>query len=186
LPQATDLELMTCVREGDLAQLGPLFERYHVRLFNYFRRLGGGRQESEDLVQEVFLRILKYRTTFRGEGSFAAWIYRLARNAFRDHLARGPAGSVGDAGLERQPSTEPAATDVLVARDSFARLRGALGRLSNDKREALVLSRFEGLPYAEIADVQGCSVGAVKVRIHRALRELRELCGGPEGGSHEV
>src|SRR5579863_7420762 len=85
---ASDTELMVSVRDGDLVKLGVLFERHQVGLFNFFLRLTGSRQLSDDLVQEVFIRILKYRKTFRQPGEFRPWLYKLARNAVAAHFRK--------------------------------------------------------------------------------------------------
>src|SRR5688572_10482640 len=82
--RVTDESLMRAVRDGDLAKLGPLFERHHVRLFDFLTRVTGDRNVAEDLVQEVFVRILKYRSTFRDTGSFEPWLSVMdADGAFR-------------------------------------------------------------------------------------------------------
>src|SRR6185312_3265122 len=83
-----DEALMSAVREGDLAQLGPLFDRYHVPLFDFLSRMTGNRQVSEDLVQEVFLRVLKYRGTYREGARFGTWIFSIARNVRTDYFSR--------------------------------------------------------------------------------------------------
>ena len=75
MTEATDDELMQRVRDGDAAPLGVLFERYQVPLYNFFLRLTGRTAVSEDLVQEVFLRVLKYRHTYRGQSQFRTWLY---------------------------------------------------------------------------------------------------------------
>jgi RNA polymerase sigma-70 factor (ECF subfamily) len=164
---------MQQVRDGNAAQLGTLFERHHQPLYNFFRRLTGSSTTSEDLVQEVFLRILKYRHTYRGEGSFRVWMYQIARNARTDHFRkRRHEGPVPDEPPDL-PSHDPDAGDVVERDQQHALLRAALDRLPEEKREVLVLSRFHDMRYEEIADVVGCSVGAVKVRVHRAMKELR-------------
>ena len=66
----TDEELMLAVRDGDLAKLGPLFERHHLALFDFLSRMTGNPTAAEDLVQDVFVRILKYRATYRDDGRF--------------------------------------------------------------------------------------------------------------------
>src|SRR5215831_20695118 len=81
----TDELLMLAVREGDLTKLGVLFDRHHRPLFDFFARMTGSRTLAEDLVQDVFFRILKYRETFRDESRFKAWMYQIARNARFDH-----------------------------------------------------------------------------------------------------
>jgi RNA polymerase sigma factor (sigma-70 family) len=77
----TDEALMCAVRAGDLNQAGELFERYHLLLFDYLSRMTGDAGAAEDLVQDVFIRVLKYRSTFRDDAPFATWVYRIARNA---------------------------------------------------------------------------------------------------------
>src|SRR6516164_9355553 len=84
----SDEELMSQVRNGVGEMLGVLFDRYQVPLFNFYLKLTGERSVSEDLVQEVFLRILKYRQTYRIDTPFRAWMYQIARNARVDHLRR--------------------------------------------------------------------------------------------------
>ncbi len=83
-----DHELMIAVRAGDIRRLGELFERHHGRLYGFFVRLTNQPSVSEDLVQIVFYRILKYRHTYRDEGKFSAWFYHLARKVAADHFRR--------------------------------------------------------------------------------------------------
>src|SRR5262245_47197861 len=76
----TDESLMLAVKRGDVDKLGMLYRRYHARLFSLFCHLNGNSASSEDLVQEVFFRILKYRGTYREDSRFLQWIYQIARN----------------------------------------------------------------------------------------------------------
>src|ERR1044071_8050137 len=84
---ATDETLMHAVREGDLAKLGSLFDRYHLPLFDFLNRMTGNRHAAEDLVQEVFLRVLKYRASYRDGSPFEPWVFRIARNARADYFS---------------------------------------------------------------------------------------------------
>jgi RNA polymerase sigma-70 factor, ECF subfamily len=175
----SDEELMAQVRSGVGEMLGLLFERYQAALFNFYLKLTGDRTVSEDLVQEVFFRMLKYRQTYRTETPFRAWMYQIARNARVDFLRR------------KRPETnwEPEMSPVVVPADTAqqsqeaALLHRALMRLPEDKREVLVLSRFQDLKYEEIAQLLGCETGTVKTRVHRALQELREIFQQLAGGS---
>jgi RNA polymerase sigma-70 factor, ECF subfamily len=176
--EATDNDLMTHVRDGDLGKLGTLFERHHARLFNFFLRLTGSRALSEDLVQEVFVRILKYRQSFRSPGEFVPWMFRLARNVSNDHFERRRPEVSDDEVLAAQAAAAPLPPEELEQAESSHRLRSALLRLPVEKREVLVLSRFGDLRYEEIARLLGCSVGAVKLRVHRALKDLRGIYDG--------
>jgi RNA polymerase sigma factor (sigma-70 family) len=174
-----DEELMMLVRGGAGDMLGVLFDRYQVPLFSFYSRLTGDRASSEDLVQEVFVRILKYRRSYRPGTAFRPWIYKIARNAHADQM-RKRRGEV-----ELQPEMEPRAptNDSASANQQEALLHRALLALPEEKREVLLLSRFQGLPYSEIAELTGCQVGAVKVRVYRALQELREIFLRLSGGA---
>jgi RNA polymerase sigma factor (sigma-70 family) len=170
--EASDSSLMQAVREGDLGALAILFERHHRPLFNYFVHMNGNRDLSEDLVQDVFMRMLKYRQSYQPERAFSAWMYQIARNAQTD--------SIGKLKLEvALPDREFASVNVmeenLKRKQEISILKRAMAQLPVDKRELLVLSRFQNLKYEEIASILGCDVGAVKVRVYRAVRALGEI-----------
>lgn len=165
---------MRSLQDGDTAQLAVLFERYHLSLFRYLLSLSGNRSLSEDLVQEVFFRVLKYAKSYNSEHSFAVWLYQLARNAhFDSHRKR----RTETASLEEIDfaSDAPLPEAVLARKQNVATLRAALQRLPEEKREVLVLSRFHDLRYEEIARLLKCEVGTVKVRVYRALKDLRQV-----------
>ncbi|MBI3885537.1 MAG: RNA polymerase sigma factor [Opitutae bacterium] len=168
---------MIAVRAGEIGQLGELFERHHQRLYGFFVRLTNQPSVSEDLVQTVFYRILKYRHTYRDEGKFTAWAYHLARKVAADHYrkhAHAPAAT-DPADLHHHADLAPDSAARAAAADDLAFLRTALARLPLAQREVLVLSRLQSLEHKEIARLLDCSVGAVKVRVHRALQELRTV-----------
>jgi len=164
---------MKLIQAGDAAELAHLFERHHLALFRYLYQLTRNRALSEDLTQDVFLRVLKYAATYNPGHGFRAWLYGMARNAFYDsrHKVR---GEVADVEMSEFRSTDPIAEDQLAQRQNTEMLKVALNRLSQDKREVLELSRFQGMRYDEIAAILNCEVGTVKVRVYRALKELRE------------
>jgi RNA polymerase sigma-70 factor (ECF subfamily) len=166
-----DEELMGQVRNGIGEMLGVLFERYQSPLFNFYLRLTGDRSVSEDLVQEVFLRILKYRHSYQPETPFRAWIYQIARNARVDHFRK----NRPETSLEPEMSPAVIPNDVAQEEQEAALLRRALLELSEEKREVLVLSRFQDLKYEQIANIMDCEVNTVKVRVHRALQDLRRI-----------
>lgn len=167
----TDEELMAQVRSGIGEMLGVLFERYHVPLFNFYMKLTGDRSVSEDLVQEVFFRILKYRHSYHVDTPFRAWMYQIARNARLDLLRKRRPETSWEP--EMSPAIEP--VDTAQQSQEAVLLRSALLQISEEKREALVLSRFQDLKYEEIAQLLGCEVNTVKTRVHRALQELRQV-----------
>jgi len=171
----TDHELMIAVRAGEIRRLGELFERHHRRLYGFFVRLTNQPVVSEDLVQIVFYRILKYRHTYRDEGKFSAWIYHLARKVAADHFRKNaPVVLAEPDDLHEVPDRAPHAAEQAAQADDLALMHRALGTLPLEQRELLTLHRFHNIRHEELARLFDCSVGAVKVRMHRALGALRE------------
>jgi RNA polymerase sigma factor (sigma-70 family) len=178
-----DEALMAQVREGDLRRLAILFERHHRSLYNFFVHMNGDPDLSEDLVQDVFFRMLRYRHSYDAQRPFTAWMYQIARNANYDHAQKrkGELQLVTETDSDeerpaREPvSMEPDAEQVVRKRQEVRLLKKALERLPEDKREILILSRFQNLKYEEIASILGCDVGAVKVRVYRATRALGRI-----------
>jgi len=170
--EATDSSLMRAVREGDLGALAILFERHHRPLFNYFVHMNGNRDLSEDLVQDVFTRMLKYRHTYQPDRAFAAWMYQIARNAQADSIGK---RKLEVAMPDREFATVSVMEENLKRKQEISLLKRAMARLPIDKRELLVLSRFQNLKYEEIASILECDVGAVKVRVYRAVRALGQI-----------
>jgi RNA polymerase sigma factor (sigma-70 family) len=168
----TDNELMLQVRDGDVAKLGILFERHHVKLYNFLVRVTNKRDSSEDLVQEVFFRILKYGHSFRGEAPFTVWMYQLARNAATDHFRKWK-NEMPMESAEDPPDQALAPDDTIMHDEKSELLKKALAMLSAEKREVLVLSRYQELKYEEIGAILNCPVGTVKARVHRALKDLK-------------
>jgi len=166
---------MLKVRDGDLDKLSILYDRYNKTLFNFFLRLTRNRAISEDLVQEVFLRILKYRHTYRGDGKFTNWMFHISRNAHFDLFKK---QNREQQLTEKEPELIDQDSNLdqkLEIDQDVDLLRVALTKLSLEKREVLVLSRFHNMKYEDIAEIQDCQVGTVKARVHRAIKELRNI-----------
>jgi len=171
----TDHQLMSDVRDGYVEKLAILFERHHVSLFNYFLRLTGNRAASEDLVQDVFARILKYRTTYQGEDKYVVWMFKIARNAHIDALRRRKDALPLDEQYVEPADAGPLPEECLERAQDATLVAKALTLLPPRKQEILVLSRFQNLKYREIAELLDCPVGTVKAMIHRAVAELGEI-----------
>jgi len=167
---------MLAVRDGDLDSMGELFERHHGPLYGYLTKLTGNRTAAEDITQVVFERMLRYRHTYRDQGSFTAWMYHLARRCAADHFRKSSTApiAVDPSDLEGHADEGRRADEVAAHRDDHALLQRALGRLDQDEREVLLLSRLQELSFAEVAGILECSAGAARVRAHRALRSLRD------------
>ena len=179
----TDNELMEAVRDGRVEKLAVLFERYQSMLYNFFLRLTGNRAASEDLVQEVFIRILKYRAGYLSESRFNVWLFQIARNAHIDHLRRQKPALPLDEQFVETPGREPRPEAVYETDRDAELVRQALDRLPVHKREILVLFRFQNLKLREIADLMGVQVGTVKAQVHRALKDLSRIYLELQGGN---
>jgi RNA polymerase sigma-70 factor (ECF subfamily) len=166
---------MCAVRDGDVARLGELFERHHRTVFDFLARMTGDRTAAEDLVQDVFVRILKYRASYRDEGSFETWMFRIVRNARADYFrTRRTASDVTDDGFDAA-SPAPGPASILERDDEVERVRRALLLIREDRRELIVLARYRGMKYEQIAELLDVDVGTIKVRMHRAMKELRDV-----------
>lgn len=179
----SDNQLMEDVKTGKVEKLAVLFEKYHVQLFNFFLRLTGNRGISEDLVQDVFMRILKYRTTYRGQSKFTVWMYKIARNAHIDHLRKKKGELPLDDQWEDVTEPDPSPAVQLEISEDIDLVRQALAQLPLKKREVLVLSRFQDLKYKEIAELLGVQIGTVKAHVHRAIKDLGKIYYELSGGT---
>lgn len=165
--------MMSRVRSGEIELLGQLFELHHRQLYRYFMARTSDRESSEDAVQEVFHRVLRYRARFRGEGSFGVWLYTIARNVLANHYGRRAAAS----SLEGIEELRVAAFDPIL-NESQRILHWALSQLEDGEREIVILSRFEELSMDDVGQIVGCSASTARVRLHRAILRLRGIYTG--------
>ncbi len=173
--QLADNALMLKVKSGDLDKLGLLYERHKKRLFGFFYNMNGNASVSEDLVQNVFVRMLKYKHTFTGEGSFTAWMFRTARNVNYDHYKKNKkeAHQTQLSSVAYKLEDESGLESKMDKKAEVAQLGLAMMQLPPEKREVLILSKYKGIKFSEIGEILGCSEGAAKVKAHRALNDLR-------------
>jgi RNA polymerase sigma-70 factor (ECF subfamily) len=161
------------VKEGQLDKMGLLFERYHRPLFGFYYRMCGDAALSEDLVQNLFMRMIRYRQSFSGQGQFRSWMYQMARNLLADHYRKNKKVARNDfkEAKELWEDEEQAQTQE----EQVQMLEKAMQYLSDDKRELLVLSRYQGLRYREIAEMKETTEANIKVKVFRAIKELRDI-----------
>ncbi len=174
--ELSDDSLMVAVKEGDLDQMGLLFKRHHGHVYGYLCSLTGKTHAAEDLTQDVFLRALKYRNSFKSQNNFTSWLFRIARNTYFD-WARKEGRSVTVLDDPDSNIEEPTVSreDIGFGRgNDLDLLRQALDNLPEAKKEVIILSRFQGLKCEEIAYALDCKLGTVKARIFRALEALRK------------
>jgi RNA polymerase sigma-70 factor (ECF subfamily) len=179
----TDEQLIRWVASGDSSCLATLFERHHKGVYRFCLQMTRNRTQSEDLVQDVFIRVLRKADAYRGEGSFKAWLYHIARNVTLDQLRRaGVAGEAFDESLDAADAIDTrSAEQVASGRELVGQVAEALARLPAAAREIIWLGRFEFDSYEELGLALGCKPGAARVRMHRAMRLLATEIGVPMG-----
>lgn len=177
LKELTDNYLMELVQGGDFSKMGVLYERYHRRVFAYFYRCTSDQSKSEDLVHNVFMRLLKYRDSFKGEGQFVHWLFTIVRNTWFDLNRKKDVLKHADDldGIRENVVAESNDEEADYKNDRIKLMRRAMEELSSEKREAILLSRYEGLKYTEIASICECSVSAIKTRVQRGLIDLKRI-----------
>jgi RNA polymerase sigma factor (sigma-70 family) len=170
----SDEAIMQLVKEGQLTEMSVLFERYHLPLFNFFLRMTFDKDTSQDLTQNLFYRMIKYRHTFNNRFTFKSWIYQMARNIHTDYYLEEKKKNDLFVSAENFPADVNDENEGFQE-EQFERLEYAFLKLSNEQKELIVLSRYQGLKYEEISSIVNQSVPAIKVAMHRAIRQLRGI-----------
>jgi RNA polymerase sigma factor (sigma-70 family) len=170
----TDESIMEAVKGGNLQQASLLFERYHKRIFNFLARMTMDRDLAEDLTQNVFLRIIKYRNSYRDGLKFQSWIYQIARNVFSDHYQAHKNRFSDFVDVEKVSDHMADQRDEEDLDEKEKVLHRSLAKLTEEQRELLVLTRFQHMKYEEVATIMDTTVANIKVKVHRAILKLRE------------
>jgi len=174
MSELSDEILMKRVKDGDLADLAVLFERYHVKMFNFLLKVTFDRTVSQDLTQNIFYRIIKYRHTYSEGRSFKSWIYQLARNVHVDYCSQKK--KISDRYARVEEYNENIAEEKgPYGEEEYEQLDKALSKLNPDQKEIIILSRYQGLKYEEISSIRNQSVPAIKVQMFRAIKQLRQF-----------
>lgn len=175
-------ELLEACRRGEQSAFEEVVRRTYRHVYTQAFRLVGDRQEAEDVSQEAYLRVFRGISSFRGEAQFETWLYRIVANAAMSHLRRrrrfGDLMSESDDGQPIEPVADVTLAEGTVERDSLQR---ALATLPLPMRVAVVLKDVYGLSCEEIGRELGASEGAVKVRLHRARKRLKESLEASDG-----
>ena len=166
--------VMEAVRNGDLQQASMLFERYNRRIFNFLARMTMDKDLAEDLCQNVFLRMIKYRSSYRTGARFQSWIYQIARNVFSDHYQKVKNRYSDFVDVEKISDHMADNEDSQQQDEKEALLHRSMAKLTEEQRELLVLTRFQQMKYEDVADLVDTTVANIKVKVHRALIRLRE------------
>jgi len=164
---------MQRAKAGELHCISTLFERYNVRLYNFFFQQTRDRSQSEDLTQNVFERIIKYRLKYTEKRNFTSWIYTIARNVHMDLYRKKRFDLPGNEAVLRMAEV-PDETETIESLHS-ERLKLAMAQLSKDEQQIIWMTRFEKMKYAEVAQVFECSEGAIKAKVHRTMKNLKNV-----------
>ncbi len=165
----TDEQIMEAVKNGDLQQASLLFDRYNKRLFNFLAR-----ELAEDLTQNVFLRMIRYRHSYREGLKFQSWIYQVARNVFSDHYQANKNKQSDFVAIEKVSDQIMDIEEEKAREEKEHTLQRSLSLLNEEQRELLVLTRFQKMKYEDVAAMMDTTVANIKVKVHRAIAKLRE------------
>jgi len=168
LHKPTDEKLMQQVANGNLDHLKILFERHHVHLFNFLHKMCGDRMLSEDITQEVFYKLMKYRASYNN-GKFVSWMFTIARNTLSTHYRR---SNKNHEDIEMVAYSSTAGHEIV---EDYSDLHLALNKLDASDRELIVLNRLQEIKYTELAEIVGSTPGAVKTKVSRALQKLKAI-----------
>lgn len=183
-----DVQLMLRLQAGDGAALGELLRRNAGRVLNLAFRYLGERAAAEDVVQETFLKLYQARERYRPDAPFGAYLLRIATNVCLSQLRRKRVHSL-DGGDEDERGADPPDPSVvppgkaLADEEMAGRVRDAVQQLPDRQRMAILLNKFEGLDYHQVAEQLGLTVPATKSLLHRARMALKDVLEGYVGSS---
>ncbi len=182
----TDVQLMHGVKAGDEVSFELLLQKYRTPVIHFLGRMVRDQAQAEDLAQEVFLRVYRAREKYKPSAKFTTWLFRiatnLALNSVRDerhNLRNVSMDETVDTGEGNEvmridvPSAEPGALERMLKRQRVAQIRRAILALPEKQRAAVLLHKYQGMDYDEIARVLECSESALKSLLFRAYETLR-------------
>lgn len=167
--EVEDRDLIGKARRGSVDAFNLLVSRWEKRIFNYLLRLVGNREDALDLCQDVFLKAYQSLAKLDDPGRFAPWLFRIAHNEAYSLLRKTRPDSA-----EPKDFDPPAQGRRLFPVEATLAVQSALGRLSEDQREAVLLKVYQGFKFEEMAEILSCPVSTVKSRVYTALDLLKE------------
>ena len=168
-----DIRLMLGFQGGNVHDFEKLMERHHRAVINLAYRFNGDGAAAEDVAQDVFLQIFRAAADYQPRASFTTWLYQIVRNASYTELRR----RTRRPALLDERSAEPQApnaADPLEKAETEAAVKRAIALLPDNQRMAVILRRYNGLPYEDIAKVMGTTESSVKALLHRSRLLLKE------------
>lgn len=160
---------MEIVSSGNLDAMTQIFERYHIRLYNFFFQKIRDVAVCEDLTQNVFLKVIKYKHSYKG-GKFVSWIFKIARNLFYDYYQEQKKSQPFE---EIEAITGELDDEIMERQEEVSHLIKTLNCLNEKDRELIIMNRIDGIKYEQIAEIIDSNATAVKTKIHRIIKKLR-------------
>ena len=172
---SSDNAIMLKVKSGQVEILGLLYERYKKWLYNFFQQMHYNTDVSEDLVQNVFVRILKYKHTYTEDSKFVTWLFQIARNESHDYFNKHVKNKrqVDLEYVSYKLSDQNSAEQNIEKSEEIKLLNEAIMKLPYEKKEIITLSKLKQLKYKEIGTILGCSEANARIKAHRALQDLK-------------
>ena len=180
MEDADDMVLIKAYAAGNERAFEVLYRRYRKQLFGYlYNLMSGNASEAEEVFEETWIKVIDKLPSYRDQGKFSAWLFRVARNIFIDTMRRNRRNALplesGD--LPDVPDWSRRPERELEEQETAAAIAGALDQLPADQKEVFLL-RQQALSFKEIAEIQECSVNTVLGRMHYAVRNLKKLLTG--------
>ena len=183
----SDEELLRRFNDGDAEAFERLVRRYERPLYNFILRSVRRPERADELLQDVFMKVVQRSGEFRGSSKLSTWLYTIARNLCIDHSrkmvfrrhksldapGRSEPGEEGPSLLDRTASAEPAVDRAVIAEDLRARIAVAVEELPEEQREVFLMRQVQGMAFKEIAEVVGVPENTVKSRMRYALERLQ-------------
>jgi len=172
--QSTTDNILFACKKGSEEGFARLVEMYATRCYGYFYRLTGSRQESDDLLSELFVKVVSKLNNYKG-GTFELWLFKMASNVLYDHLRHLQREKKLHHGYRRM--LEENAPVKRADDEIFDRLQEKLNQLDMETRELILMRFYSGLSFREIAQLRAEPIGTILSKVHRGLAKLRGLMG---------
>ncbi len=176
-----EFKIMAEVAKGNLSAFREIVEQHQNSLLNYIHRYTGDRASSEDIAQEVFLRVFKTAKEYRPLSSFKTWLFKIATNLCLNELRDNKIHrntidifELNEAGFVALCEKRPSPLRELENHELSSNLKKALQSLPENQRVALLLHKYNGFSYVQISQMMNCSISAVESLIHRARQSLKK------------
>ena len=183
----SDEELLRRFDDGDADAFETLVRRYERPLYNFILRSVRRRERADELLQDVFMKVVQRSGEFKGNSKFSTWLYTIARNLCIDHSrkmvfrrhksldapGRSSPGEDGPTLLDRTAADSPDVDRVAIANDLRQRIQASVEELPDEQREVFLMRQVQGLPFKEIARIVDVPENTVKSRMRYALERLQ-------------